>query len=562
MTTIISYINNISAQWWNLLMPNSIQLLILFAILLSISYVLRKKAALLQYSLWIIFLVKAFFPFQFQLSSVSAPPINALNYVYSSINASQVTAQNTGIDLSLQSGLFILWILICLFLIARVIYKEKQFNKVLSNTSKTDLNHLLNPLKSNLRIYKDVVVRTGSEVPAPFTKGLWNPVIYLPKQTLSCSDNQIQAILAHELAHIKRKDIIFIYLQNFINIIYFFHPAVWIGNKEINLHREKICDEIAIHTLEENPSGYGKILLNNLEYLFTNKKKAMISSNLFFSKKAILKRFEYLFNKKDEVILKLKKGHYGAILMIGLLAIFLACTEITSNNNEKEATSIENSINKDQNFVNYDKAPRPIGGFKSIQENIVYPQKAREAGIEGRVIVRAFINKQGSVEESKIDNGIPNTGLNQAAKNAIEETKFEPAMQEGKPVGVWVSIPIFFRLNDQSDNRDNTKSKKQRFVAYDTPPKPVGGFETLQKNLKYPQKAENAGIEGKVIVRAFINKNGYVENCKIENGIPNTGLNDAAIAALKKTKFTPAKQKDKPVGIWISIPIEFNLDNK
>jgi TonB family protein len=556
MTTIISYINNISAQWWNLLMPNSIQLLILFAILLSISYVLRKKSALLQYSLWIVFLVKAFFPFQFQLPSVLAPPINALNYVYPSINASQVTVQNTGIDLSLQSGLFLLWILICLFLLVRVIYKEKQFNKILSNTSKTDLNHLLNPLKINLGIDKDVTVRTGSEVPAPFTKGLWNPVIYLPKQTLGCNSNQIQAILAHELAHIKRKDIIFIYLQNFIDIIYFFHPAVWIGNKEINLHREKICDEIAIHTLEENPSGYGKILLNNLEYLFTNKKKAMISSNLFFSKKSILKRFEYLFNKKEKIMLKLKKSHYFVLLTVFILSIFLACTGLVDNKNKDSQKS---TVADNSNHINFDSPPIAEGGFKGIEKNLKYPETIKENGIKDYVLVRTYINKNGKVTNYKIKKGI-NNELNKAAIEAIKEAQYIPAKKDDESIGAWINIPIIFNYPGEKLHSNNDNSQKQKFVAYDNPPKPIGGFKEIQNNIKYPQIAREAGIEGKVIVRAFINKNGYVENCKIENGIPNTGLNDAAIAALKKTKFTPANQKEKPVGVWISIPIFFRLD--
>lgn len=560
MNEIISQLNTISAQWWEIIMPNSIQLLILFAVLFCISYLLRKKSALLQYSLWMIFLLKAFFPIQFNFTSLSTSSIPALNYVYSSINLSKQTVQNSGIDLSLQSILFLSWSVIILGLIARLLYKEKQFNRILKKTDSVELNDILNPLKSAMDISQDVVIRTGKEVPAPFTKGLWNPVIYLPRQTLKCNNDQVRAILAHELAHIKRKDIIFIYLQNITDILYFFHPAVWLGNKDINLHREKICDEIAIQTLQESPNNYGKTLLNNLKYLFTNRKKAALSNNLFFSKKAILKRFEYLFNKKKAIILKLKKSHYFVLITVVILSIFLACTGITSSNGDNNKIPINKSLHEEQKFVSYDKAPRPQGGFQSIQENITYPKIAREAGIEGKVIVRAFINNNGKVEQCTIDQGIPNTGMNQAAIDAVKKTTFEPAIQENEPVGVWISVPIFFRLHNQSQNQKKPKSKKQRFVAYDTPPKPVGGFETLQKNLKYPQKAKNAGIEGKVIVRAFINKNGYVENCKIENGIPNTGLNDAAIAALKKTKFTPAKQKDKPVGIWISIPIFFRLE--
>lgn len=107
----------------------------------------------------------------------------------------------------------------------------------------------------------------------------------------------------------------------------------------------------------------------------------------------------------------------------------------------------EESGGRRRRFIAYDEAPKPIGGFKAIQQNIIYPEIAREAGIEGKVVIRAFIDKNGNVQECQVDQGIPNTGLNEAAINAIKRTKFKPAMQRDRKVGVWISIPVFFRLN-------------------------------------------------------------------------------------------------------------------
>ncbi|MCF7741079.1 MAG: energy transducer TonB [Candidatus Marinimicrobia bacterium] len=107
----------------------------------------------------------------------------------------------------------------------------------------------------------------------------------------------------------------------------------------------------------------------------------------------------------------------------------------------------EESSGRRRRFIAYDEAPQPIGGFRAIQQNIVYPEIAREAGIEGKVVIRAFIDKNGDVQECEVDQGIPNTGLNEAAINAIKRTKFKPAMQRDRKVGVWISIPVFFRLN-------------------------------------------------------------------------------------------------------------------
>lgn len=97
------------------------------------------------------------------------------------------------------------------------------------------------------------------------------------------------------------------------------------------------------------------------------------------------------------------------------------------------------------------------------------------------------------------------------------------------------------------------------FVAYDDPPKPVGGFQTIQDNLVYPELARKAGIEGTVVVQAKISEKGEVIDTRIMVPLGNSGCNEAAVAAIKAAKWEPAKQRDKPVTVWISIPIRFKL---
>ena len=100
------------------------------------------------------------------------------------------------------------------------------------------------------------------------------------------------------------------------------------------------------------------------------------------------------------------------------------------------------------------------------------------------------------------------------------------------------------------------------FIPYDEPPTPIGGQAAISRNTVYPEIAKEAGIEGQVVVQAFINENGIVEHCLILKGMPGTGLDEAAINAIKKTKFKPAKQRDRNVGVWISIPVTFKLNTK
>ena len=61
-----------------------------------------------------------------------------------------------------------------------------------------------------------------------------------------------------------------------------------------------------------------------------------------------------------------------------------------------------------------------------------------------------------------------------------------------------------------------------------------------------------------IIKKSYVTK-GKVTETVVLKGIPNTGLDEAAMTAIKKTKFKPAKQRDRSVGVWISIPVNFRL---
>ena len=95
-----------------------------------------------------------------------------------------------------------------------------------------------------------------------------------------------------------------------------------------------------------------------------------------------------------------------------------------------------------------------------------------------------------------------------------------------------------------------------KFIPYDDPPRPVTPIKPV-----YPDIAQEAGIEGQVLVQCFIDEKGRVKETIIVKGIPNTGLNESAVQALRKTRFRPAKQRERPVGVWITIPINFKLQN-
>ncbi len=105
------------------------------------------------------------------------------------------------------------------------------------------------------------------------------------------------------------------------------------------------------------------------------------------------------------------------------------------------------------------------------------------------------------------------------------------------------------------------KSEKQNdeYLAFaEQMPEPVGGLEGIYKSIKYPELAIKSGVQGKVYVLAFINEDGKVEDVKIVKGI-GAGCDEAAIDAVKKSKFVPAKSGGKNVKVKMSLQIQFKL---
>tara|TARA_B100000427_G_scaffold124980_1_gene103962 strand:- start:258 stop:875 length:618 start_codon:yes stop_codon:yes gene_type:complete len=96
-----------------------------------------------------------------------------------------------------------------------------------------------------------------------------------------------------------------------------------------------------------------------------------------------------------------------------------------------------------------------------------------------------------------------------------------------------------------------------KFVPFDTPPtqKKGMGIQPI-----YPVIAKEAGIEGTVYVQFFIDVKGNVTEAYVTKGLPGTGLDEAALKAVKKSKWKPARQREKKVGVWQTVPIKFELN--
>ena len=113
-------------------------------------------------------------------------------------------------------------------------------------------------------------------------------------------------------------------------------------------------------------------------------------------------------------------------------------------------------------------------------------------------------------------------------------------------------------LEDFDDWEAPTDGNKTfEFIAREVDPKPYPGM-TVGELVQYPELAKSAGLEGKVIIAAFITKKGVPKNSYIMKGVFES-LDQAALTAVNKSRWIPAKNNGKKVAVWVTIPVVFKF---
>ena len=139
----------------------------------------------------------------------------------------------------------LIWASVVLLLMihwGRARWSYSEFLRGASSIEDPEIESLSDRWRSAYGIRRTVRLVTRRSSFGPFTVGLLRPVIYLPHQVLEGSRDAVEAVLAHELAHVKAWDDGKIFLQRIVTTLFFFHPMAWFGARQLNESRELARD--------------------------------------------------------------------------------------------------------------------------------------------------------------------------------------------------------------------------------------------------------------------------------------------------------------------------------
>jgi bla regulator protein blaR1 len=338
---------------------------ILLAIVTGLIIICTKKAkAAFRYNLLIaalvLFAAGAVFTFAQQLGRQSGQPSyqfnnstaapGAVNIPAAPIAEPVVNAQNTKMSViatvtgylnEYYSTIILIWFLIICAKSVQMavgvygIFQLKN-NKVF--TVDEYWTARLQQLSEKLQVKQAVALLESGLAKVPMVVGHLKPVILIPIGLInSLPANEVEAILVHELAHIRRKDYLVNFLQSFMEIIFFFNPAVLWISQLIKEERENCCDDIAIEQTTSKVN-YLNALVNCSEY---QTESPAYSMALAGSKNKLINRVKRVISNRNQSLNLVEKTLLTVCLVcVGLFIVAFSAKKVTAHHLSKGAKTV------------------------------------------------------------------------------------------------------------------------------------------------------------------------------------------------------------------------------
>ncbi len=247
-------------------------------------------------------------------------------------------------------------------------------------------------------------IRISEAISSPVTFGFLRPVVLLPANFSKLNAAIQDAILCHEILHVRRRDWLFTLGEELVRSIFWFHPAIWWLLGEIGLAREQEVDRQVVE-LTKSRDGYVDALL---AIAGATPRLDLAPAPLFLRKRHLKQRVVSIMKE-----VRMSKTRSFSTLAAGLGILALACWVVTA---AFPLSAAPQSVN-DFPGVTVD-----TGGGVLHRTAVQYPDDARAKNIEGVVTVEATLDTTGNVIETRIVNG-PNE-LRRAAQQAVLQWHF------------------------------------------------------------------------------------------------------------------------------------------
>ncbi len=371
-----------------------------------------------------------------------------------------------------------------------------------------------------------------------------------------------EVVMEHEYVHIKQLHSADVILFEVIAVLCWFNPVVYFYKKSVKNIHEFIADDIASR-LEASKADYAMLLFSQQfglnPYQLTNQ---------FIDKSTLKRRIEMLHKPRSRKIALLK---YGFTAPLFALMLVIASASIAKNKDIKKVEKIvastaempitELSILPMKEILAEKEMPvkgkvtaaedgKPLAGVSVV---IKAKNMGTTTDIDGNYTINAdtaddlIFSLEGFETTSfpVTDKKIINVSLRKAGQIVGRgQTLSEVVVAGLKPTVNYESEEIFTVVEENPSFPDGIKNM----------------YQYIARNLRYPEPARRANVQGKVFIKFIVRKDGSVSDLQILKGI-GFGCDEETVRVLgSMPKWNPGKQNGKPVSVYFTMPVSFVLE--
>jgi TonB family protein len=291
--------------------------------------------------------------------------------------------------------------------------------------------------------------------------GIIQPVLLWPAAISEhLQDAHMEAILAHEVRHVRRRDNLAAAMHMVVEAIFWFHPVVWWLGARLVEERERACDE-EVMQLGYPPQIYAESILKTCEFCVGSPLACVSGVTGADLKQRVVRIMSQRSPNKLSFARKLLLAAIGlgavaGPVVVGLVKVPLVSAQSPQANIRSQPAMVDlNQLpmsaifqNPSRNFAG--SQTYHVGGDVSAP-NLVhapdpeYTEQARRAKYQGVCVISLIVDAQGNPKRVRVTRHL-GMGLDKKAVEAVKQYTFEPAMLHGQPVAVEVNIEVNFRI--------------------------------------------------------------------------------------------------------------------
>ena len=362
-------------------------------------------------------------------------------------------------------------------------------------------------------------------------------------------------ILDHELAHSKQGHTYDLLLVEFLKVLFWFNPLIYMYSQKLEEVHEYLADDKAIQ--DGDVTTYSQLLARMALRNFS------IGFARHFSKIKTLKRIK---------MMQLPKKKYTAwrlglsVPLIAFMITVFSCERVTEMDQMIEVDNNATLQVPTGDFnINVSAAPDP-----DAKDYMSFSNGTMEAKAGKYLIVGTNLDtkEKKSVATSFITRLRQNPNSFQIAEIKESEIVLEPEFLEEKvyELGELDELPSSIKMEDVIEVPVKAQPKSDGIYdsfALEVQPEPVGGLSSFYSyvgsNIEYPQSAKNMGLEGKVFLVFVIDTDGSINNVEVLKGVSEEIDREAIRVVENAPNWKPGEQNGGPVKVRMRLPITFKL---